>query len=201
PGRAHSVRGDGDILPTVLAAAGITAPSGLPGHSLLSASLPDSIVYFEALSASITRGWAPLRGVVRGQMKFVDLPIPELYDLERDPKEEHNLALDRRDVVASLRKLLPPAVAPAASSESAETVPNLRRIGYLSGSGAPKKSYGPEDDPKRLVRVDADLQKIVAFYQQGRLPDAIRLARSVLRERPTMPVLYEFLSFLEDQHG
>jgi len=201
PGRDDSLRGHVDILPTFLASAGVAPPPGLAGHSLLAASPPESSVYFEALSASISRGWAPLRGVLRGQVKFVDLPIPELYDLQSDPKEEHNLALERRDVVAALRRLLPPAVAAAPTSESAETVANLRRIGYFTGPGAPKKSYGPEDDPKRLVQIDADLQKIVALYQQGRLPDAIHLARSVLRERPTMPVLYEFLSFLEDQHG
>ena len=43
--------------------------------------------YFEAMSAAVTRGWAPLRGVLVGREKFIDLPIVELYDLAADPKE------------------------------------------------------------------------------------------------------------------
>jgi arylsulfatase A-like enzyme/Flp pilus assembly protein TadD len=201
PGRDESLRGHVDILPTVLAQARAALPSGLSGHSLLAAGNPASGSYFEALSASITRGWAPLRGVVRDGTKFVDLPIPELYDLRSDPKEEHNLALERRDAVRSLKALLPKAVAPSALPESVETVANLRRIGYLSGAGAPKKTFGPEDDPKKLVSLDADLQRVVALYQGGHLSEAIRLARNVSQRRPTMPVLYEFLSYLEDQDG
>jgi len=200
-GRDDSLRGHVDILPTVLEAAGTAAPSGLSGHSLLAPAPTTSASYFEALSASITRGWAPLSGVLRGEMKYVDLPIPELYDLRSDPKEEHNLALERRDSLRSLKGLLPPAAPPSPSAESVETVAKLRRIGYLSGSGGPRKSFGPEDDPKTLVSVDASLQKVVALYQGGRLADAIRLARSVMQRRPTMPVLYEFLSYLEDQDG
>ncbi len=46
--------------------------------------------YFEALSASLNRGWAPLAGVLDGGgKKLIELPVPELYDLPRDPKEEH----------------------------------------------------------------------------------------------------------------
>ncbi|HYT31086.1 MAG TPA: sulfatase, partial [Thermoanaerobaculia bacterium] len=155
PGRDESLRGHVDILPTVLPQARAALPPGLPGHSLLAAGNPASGSYFEALSASITRGWAPLRGVIRDGTKFVDLPIPELYDLRSDPKEEHNLALERRDAVRLLKTLLPQPVAPSALPESVETVANLRRIGYLSGSGAPKKTFGPEDDPKNLVSLDA----------------------------------------------
>src|SRR5262249_27075687 len=74
-------------------------------------------------------------------------------------------------------------------------------LGYLSGGSGLRKSYGPEDDPKRLVDLDSQLQEIVQLYQAGRLPDAIRLSRSAMKRRPTMPVLYEFLSYLEDQSG
>jgi tetratricopeptide (TPR) repeat protein len=45
------------------------------------------------------------------------------------------------------------------------------------------------------------MQEIVGLYQQAKRADAVRLARAVMRRRPTMPVLYEFLSYLEDQSG
>src|SRR5207247_533908 len=75
-----------DVLPTVLDAVGIGVPADLPGRSLLSVIArgghgqgPQS--YFEALSSSLNQGWAPLHGLLDGALKFVDLPIPELYDL------------------------------------------------------------------------------------------------------------------------
>ena len=48
-------------------------------------------IYFEALDANLTRGWAPLRGVVDGKWKYIDLPDPELYDLDADPGERTQL--------------------------------------------------------------------------------------------------------------
>ena len=69
---------------------------------------PDEAVsYLEALTANLNRGWAPLRGVMRGRYKYVSLPIPELYDLEADPGEETNLVQTERRVVSELRALLP----------------------------------------------------------------------------------------------
>ncbi|HEY3123949.1 MAG TPA: sulfatase-like hydrolase/transferase, partial [Thermoanaerobaculia bacterium] len=203
PGRDETLRRHVDILPTVLEAARVPAPQGLPGRSLLAPADPEVTSYFEALSASFSRGWAPLRGMLRGKEKFIDLPLPELYDLDSDPAERFNRFSERRETANALARLLPPgevlAAAPAARSE--ETALKLRSLGYLSGGGALRKTYGVEDDPKRLVGLDRRLQEIVQLYQAGKLGDAILLARSAMKERPTMPVLYEFLSYLEDQAG
>ena len=46
---------------------------------------------------TLARGWAPLRGVLVGREKYIDLPIAELYDLDRDPREQQNLAALARD--------------------------------------------------------------------------------------------------------
>src|SRR6185295_6853020 len=63
-----------DLLPTVLDALGLDAPAGLPGRSLLpvAAGHGDRAVpsYFEALSASLNRGWAPLTGLRRDRFKL-----------------------------------------------------------------------------------------------------------------------------------
>ena len=41
-------------------------------------------------------------------LKYIDLPIPELYDLSSDPREEHNLAASQPARVEELRTLLGP---------------------------------------------------------------------------------------------
>src|SRR5207244_13209034 len=99
-----------DILPTILDAIGLTPSQGLDGGSLLSAietgRRADAPSYFEALSASLNRGWAPLSGVASGSLKYIDLPIPELYDVGSDPAESQNLAASRPADVRRMKTLL-----------------------------------------------------------------------------------------------
>jgi arylsulfatase A-like enzyme/Flp pilus assembly protein TadD len=191
-----------DILPTVLEECGIPIPAGLPGRSLLAADTAGDASYFEALSAPFSRGWAPLRGMIQGGYKFIDLPLPELYDLASDPGEAHNLVGERMDRVRALKAALPaPGPTAARAPESADTVARLRSLGYLSGSAPAKERYGPEDDPKNLVALDSDLQRVVRLYQQQKLDEAIALARDVIRRRPGMSTGYEYLSFLQGQLG
>jgi len=201
PGRLSPPVRHVDILPTALEAVGAPIPAGLLGKSLL-ASENAKGTYFEALSASLNRGWAPLRGVLEGDYKFIDLPIPELYDLRNDPEEKRNLVSERLDLVRRLKARLPPITnSRRAAAPSAEEARRLLSLGYLSGSARQKSSYTEEDDPKRLVGLDAKLHRVIEQYQAGDLPGATQLARWILRERPSMAVGYEFLSFLLEQGG
>ena len=78
-----------DIVPTVLEAVGAEADPKLLGASLrpvIAGERGDRPAYFESMTYNLVRGWAPLRGVIAGRNKYVDLPIPELYDLAADPK-------------------------------------------------------------------------------------------------------------------
>src|SRR5207244_12995004 len=80
-----------DILPTILEVVGLPAQKNLPGISLLSRLDRAGVsCYFEALSTSLERGWAPLVGVMKDGYKFIDLPSPELYELRSDPEERRN---------------------------------------------------------------------------------------------------------------
>src|SRR6185295_9037111 len=152
-----------DVLPTVLDALGLDAPAGLPGRSLLpvAAGHGESAVpsYFEALSASLNRGWAPLTGLRREHLKLIDLPIPELYDLEADPHETKNLAVSDPRRLEEIRGVLAGVRGAdrgiARSEESAEARARLESLGYTSGSAARKAHYTEADDPKRLIDLDA----------------------------------------------
>ena len=56
----------------------------------------DRPLYFEALDASLTRGWAPLRGIVQGGWKYIDLPDAELYDLPPIPASSTTASIATR---------------------------------------------------------------------------------------------------------
>ena len=197
-----------DVLPTVLAVvAGTAAPPGASGSSLLApvpAEPSGASSYFESLTTFYERGWAPLYGVVARGFKYVDLPVPELYDLAADPGEKKNLASSRLDVVRDLKARVDAARAAsrtASEKSSSETAANLRSLGYLGGRGAAKEHFGPEDDPKNLVALDSRIHDMIDLYQRGRGAEAVALARKIVEERPDMSTGYEYLSFLQGQAG
>ena len=198
-----------DILPTVLDALGAPIPSALDGRSLLGAAAgspgtPD-VTYFESLSASINRGWAPLYGIVRGPLKYVDLPIPELYDLASDPSESHDLSASRPADVRELQHLLAQLRAGDRRAgpvrESAGTREQLRSLGYITGTAAAKERYTEADDPKRLIHIDRAIDNVVSRYQRGDLRGAIAAAEHVVGERPDMPLSLVHLAFLYNEAG
>jgi tetratricopeptide (TPR) repeat protein len=196
-----------DILPTILDALGLPArPSG-PGVSLLK-EIPDADArasYFEALSASLTRGWAPLYGVLVGRDKYIDLPIEELYDITSDPAEGRNGSDTRAPVRQTLRARLasfgPSAPGPR-QAEDSETAARLRALGYTSGSSPVRtKPYTDDDDPKRLIQLDQDMHRGLELCQAGRMREAEELFRSLVARRPDMSLSHLHLAFLLWEQG
>ena len=132
-----------DLLPTLLEAAGAPSATGLPGRSLAgviaSGRDADRSSYFEAMSPTIVRGWAPLRGVLVGRQKYIDLPIPELYDIGSDPAEARNLAgsdSNRAQVMVNTLKTFNVAPPGRPGKETTETLERLRSLGYIGGGAA-----------------------------------------------------------------
>ena len=180
-----------DITPTVLDVVGAGADSSLSGRSLRevirTGASGDRPAYFESMTYNLVRGWAPLRGVLAANGKYIDLPIPELYDLHADPKEERNVASMQRERVQLMTELLRTySIAPPErpGRESPEAVAALRSLGYLSGRAPERQRYMDADDPKRLVGIDRDLHTASDLAQSGRNDEAIALLKDVISRRP-----------------
>ncbi|MGE0812809.1 MAG: sulfatase-like hydrolase/transferase [Vicinamibacterales bacterium] len=199
-----------DIVPTVLDALGMPAAEGLPGWSLLQTldghPAADTTSYFEALTTSLNRGWAPLRGVVVGRDKFIDLPVPEVYDLARDAAEAHNLfdadPVRRRPLQATLSSLNA-ALPGERQAESPEVLRRLRALGYVAGNDtAPRRTeYGVEDDPKRLVEIELQIHRGVELIERGRLDEASRVYGEIIAARPDIAVAYRHLGYIHWRSG
>jgi choline-sulfatase len=199
-----------DLLPTILDALALPIPDGLPGASLLplanGVSAAPRSSYFEALAGQLNRGWAPLYGVLHGRTKYVDLPIPELYELDRDPAESENLAARRPEELEAMRARLAPLRAAdrgvAPQRESADVLERLRSLGYLSAGPRPaKERYGEEDDPKRLIALDGLLREVRGLYLAGDVKGAIERCRELVRRRPQMALSLLYLAHLERESG
>lgn len=190
-----------DIAPTILARAGIAAPAEWKGMPLF-AEGERGYTYFEALSASLNRGWAPLVGAIEGGRKLIELPVPELYDLPTDPKEARNrFAEERRSVTAIRARLRADAPAANASRQNvgSEEQATLLSLGYLSGTSS-KTSYTAADDPKNLVDLDNELHEAIAAYQAGDLARALQRATALATARPDMQIAQEMLAFFLAQN-
>jgi arylsulfatase A-like enzyme/Tfp pilus assembly protein PilF len=201
-----------DVVPTVLDALGLSVPKDLPGRSLLplinGRRAEPTESYLESLSASLNRGWAPLHGVLdRDLVKYVDLPLPELYDLRHDPAEQHNLAASRPEDLDRLRALLARLTAEdvgvgARVREEQATLERLRALGYVGGvEVAQKQHYTVDDDPKRLIEIDGRIRDVVTRYRAGDYEGAIAICEENIRRRPTMFLSYLQLAFLQRMRG
>jgi arylsulfatase A-like enzyme/Tfp pilus assembly protein PilF len=198
-----------DLLPTVLDAIGAPAAAGLAGASLRplidGGDDDERASYFEAMSSALTRGWAPLRGVVAGRAKYIDLPIPELYDLAADPRESENLA-ERESARAHemFQRLRAFDVAPPAraQAETSETIERLRSLGYISGGAADvRETYTEADDPKRLIELEQLLQRATEAQRQGRATEAIEIYEHVIARRADTEDAYRKLALVYWRQG
>ena len=174
-----------DVTPTILDLLGVALPEPVDGQSLVHVPAADRPLYFEALDASLTRGWAPLRGVIQGGWKYIDLPDAELYDLAADPGEQHN-RIDRDPHGDLLKRALrlasgPDTAAPRVALET-EAAARLRSLGYAAGSSPSKVSAS--DDPKRLVALNERFNSALTMFDEGRPQDALPAFLAILRERP-----------------
>lgn len=212
PVRIEANVGHVDIFPTVCGLVGKKAPAGLQGRSLLpliqGRSGPDETVYFEALTAYYNRGWAPLRGFIRGQEKYIDSPIAEVYDLERDFAEVVNVA--SRTGLARLKKALDELVRAESSpfadragrATDRETAEKLRSLGYLaSPQTPPRRAFTADDDLKTLLPFHAKWMRATAAYHAGRAGEGIGLLKEIIAERKDFDLAYTYLANFYKEQG
>jgi arylsulfatase A-like enzyme/Tfp pilus assembly protein PilF len=196
-----------DIFPTVCDVLGIETPAHLQGLSLLPAmkgkTLPERDIYFESLYAYYSRGWAPLRGFLKPNVKYIDSPIPELYDLGRDFDETKNSADSARldKYKATLATLMAKqAYAGRSASEqkaSRETAEKLKSLGYVSSPQARRKEvYSAQDDLKVLLPYQTQLQQAMGAYHRGDFKRSEELLKAIIAERKDFDLAYAYLATL-----
>jgi len=197
-----------DILPTVLDAVGLSIPADLPGRTLLPAAERRASAprpsYFEAMSALLNRGWAPLTGILSGRDKYIDLPIAERYDLAGDAAEATNLAgrsPDRDRALASSLRAFGAPLPGRRQAEDPAAIARLRSLGYVSGDAPAKARYTADDDPKTLIAIDQELHRGVDLYVAKRYPEAIDAYRGIIARRPDMAIAYRHLAFVAWETG
>ncbi len=212
PGHVEHYVSHIDIFPTVCDALGIEKPSFLQGTSLLPAlkgkKLPEKPIYFESLYPHYSRGWAPLRGFILKKKKFIDSPIPELYDLDRDFDEFANL-VERKNVAklkSQLNKIIndmtPSEKVDAAQPVDQKTRERLASLGYVSSVQVlQKKNFGIQDDIKTLLPFINRTDDAWELYKDGKQDAGIKLLKGILEERKDIDMAYKNLAAIYQETG
>jgi len=202
-----------DIFPTICDLMGLPRPSYLQGLSLVPAlrgkdlsTLAARPIYFESLFAYYRRGWAPLRGFIEGPRKFIDLPIPEVYDLGADFGEARKLA--GPDVgkdkarLAGIIKAGSGSLSAASPQLGAASREKLASLGYVGGYQPPAKTtFAPADDLKTLLPFNRKLEQAQDLYFRGQAQPGIALLLELVRERPEFDDPYLFLVTIYEKQG
>jgi choline-sulfatase len=181
PGPARTV----DILPTLLARAGVPVPPGLPGADLLEGPRPRE-AYAETLYPQ-TLGWAPLRAFRAGSLRLIDAPRPELFDLSDDPGETRNRIAERPQEAQRLREALRTLRASerqaATGPTDAESAERLRALGYVTGA-APEGDASGARDPKDALPLWQRLEEANWAAARGDDAAAASALRALVAEEP-----------------
>ena len=183
-GRVETEAGVIDVAPTILALVGLPGLQDVDGQSLVGAMEQDKpgrrVFYCESLLGLLKFGWAPLRGVRDGSVKYIEAPRPELYDLSTDPHELTNRYDASHDQVRRLAgHLLSIGEGARATAESdAEMIRALESIGYVSAPPVASKEPVERRDPKDCI---ADYDRYQAAHMEFALerPDE---AQSIMEE-------------------
>ncbi|MCU0230605.1 MAG: sulfatase-like hydrolase/transferase [Acidobacteria bacterium] len=196
-----------DVSPSLLELAGLPPLPGADGYSLAPAltgkgALPSRPgVMAESHLPQLEFGWSGLRAVVRGDLKLIEAPRPELFDLARDPREAEDLSGARPAEVGLLREagtdLLRRARAGApeggsARSATSEELAQLQALGY-AGSGRRTAGGGLIDptaaDPKDRARFLELHDRAAELARTGRHADALAIFAELERVEPRNPSL------------
>ncbi len=201
-----------DIFPTVCDVLGVEKPSFLQGASLLPAlkgkKLQERPIYFESLYPYYSRGWAPQKGFIHKKKKFIDSPIPELYDLSRDFDELNNLAQRKKVTkLASrlkeiIRALTPAEKIDAVQKADRETRERLASLGYISTVRvSEKKDFSARDDVKVLLPYLNRIGEGWKLYKKGKQEAAIKLLKEIIEERRDVDLAYKYLASIYQETG
>ena len=148
-------------------------------------------IYAEALYPYYHFGWSELLSLTDDRYRYIKAPREELYDLERDPDEQANLAKERGQAATALRSALDALVAgrdidapTAVSDDDRQRLAALGCIGTQSSSSAGGRGT-IRADPKTRRRSFAPTGRLLSSSARAVLARA-RGSCEILNDDPAM---------------
>ena len=185
--RSSSLARTADLAPTLLALLGASSLPDVDGRDL-SAPGEAGEAYAET-DYPRGFGWAALRSWRLGDLKFIDAPEAELYDLSHDSGEVRNLAMSQPKDVERLRGVLRAALVTETRRDErrldALAEEGLRSLGYVGSAPKARPGEGAGMDPKLALPLLRDFELAMAAEARGALSASAGILTGLTSKDPT----------------
>lgn len=193
------------VAPTLLQLAGVkdsvdSIHAQFQSHALLGTRQPTTDpAYSETFYPFSSFGWSPLHALESDRFHYIGAPKPELYDLEADPGETRNIAVQQPATVAVLQEKMQALLAHnpftrqdvGTGNLSPDAQEKLRALGYFgfrAAVSADALKQGLADPKDKLWEFNSILKAEDAF--QGKEDDqAEALLTEVQQKDPQIYVI------------
>lgn len=189
-----------DVMPTILEMAGLPLPSRIQGKSLIpliakNQEPKEPLAYTETYYPRFHYGWSELKSLQDDRFKLIMAPELELYDLDNDPQETHNLVSSRPEETRRLVNLANSFIERSSQNalemdyksmdeEARQKLAALGYIGTFSTAGSLKgRALG---DPKKKISVFNQLSQAKELGLRGRYEEGIRLVDRIIADDPNV---------------
>jgi arylsulfatase A-like enzyme/Tfp pilus assembly protein PilF len=192
--RVDALCGLTDLAPTLCTLLGITLPA-MDGADLapsIRGKGSDRNIYMESYHGYFTYGWAPLRGILSGTLKYIESPKSELYAWRTGEKDNilRSKPSEAKAMSALLKKYPEADQGERAMMENllkdpsnAETLRQLMSLGYLSGKGQSPDQKGLLD-AKDAISIEGEMASAKELLDMSKDEEGIALLLSILKRNP-----------------
>jgi len=195
-----------DVVPTILDLLNMSVPEEIQGESLIpfveGKQKENLVSYIETFHPREMFRWAALRGIVDGRMKYIDAPKQELYNMEKDPEEEHNIFQEEKQIASKMKEDLDGLIEKYSSGSnsrrglSSEERERLLSLGYIIDSSPGESESSDLPDPKDKIDVWYTLQVARGLQRRGDKEKAEKLYQKGIMMDPHCSLHYLFLGGL-----
>ena len=201
-----------DIAPTIIQLLGEPVPELMQGEGLaavMAGKRPNLQLptYAETHYPRIHFNWSSLFSYSTPTHKFIEAPIPELYDLKSDPAELKNIVSEQTALANRMKtqmhelqmKYAPRSTAGGGNAGEYvdnETIERLKALGYVAFSAGGAGASAAQDlpDPKTKIGTYNRLNEAIEQSRQGGSEAAVRIIQEVAEDEPEMPIAHFMLA-------
>lgn len=188
-----------DVFPTILEQTATKAPAtpkdAMSLTALLEKDAPRRRIYSESFYPRLHFGWSDLHSMTDGRHHYIRAPIPELYDLQADPRETKNVLEENRRTYVAMRAAIEPYVREAAAPApiDPDEAAKLAALGYIGSTVA---TSNDEDLPDPKTTIDVFYQIRVAFthFRDEELEECLAICNKLLQENERILDLWDLKS-------
>lgn len=185
-----------DVFPTIVELLGLRQTAKTNGQSIKAAlsggTSVGSLCYGATDDPFEVFGCSPLRSLTDGDWKFIRTTRPELYQLDVDPGELHNLAEVNAEQARTMESRLAELESQLAFREEVRVPLSqserkaLESLGYTGRiRSSTRAAAAAPPDIKDILPFERDMEESKNLFERGAVNDAVALLRNVLQRAPT----------------